>query len=63
MEGYIECGTESAVFIKYGDFTLLLSPETPTSGELEDNFRVQRVSKFTKAFSEIPRINDKLLWR
>ena len=39
MEGYIECGTESAVSIKYRDFILLLSQETPSSGELEDTFR------------------------
>jgi len=35
MEGWSERGTESAVSIKYGDFILLLSQETPSSGELQ----------------------------
>jgi hypothetical protein len=38
---------------------LLISPETLSSRELEDNLRAQRVTKLTKAFGQIPRINKK----
>jgi len=54
LEGCSERGTASAVCIKQGDFIVFISPETLSSGELEDNFRAQRVSKLTKTFSEIP---------
>jgi hypothetical protein len=44
-------------------FYCTFSPETPSSGEFEDNFRAQWESKFTKAFSEIPcRKEEVLRW-